>query len=288
MTRRGTRKAVLIVAGGLLLGAAALYGLGEALSRPALRKVGAAPAALNAANVLLPMAGGGKLAGWYAGGEAGAGAVLLLHGVRADRSAMLGRAALLRREGYGVLLVDLPAHGESGGDRITFGWREAAGVKVALAWLRRTAPGERYGVIGVSLGAASLLYSGEKVDAAVLESMYPAISDAVEDRLGTRLGALGRAAAPLLLWQLPFRLGVDPDQLRPIDRIGAMGAPLLIASGGEDRHTTWAETRRLYDAARQPKVLLEVPGAAHVDLQAHDPAAYAAAVLPFLKRHLRD
>lgn len=288
MRRRGLRNAVWIVAGALALGAGALYGLGESLSRPARRMVGSAPAAWHAVQVALPMAGGGGLSGWYVRGRAGAGAVLLLHGVRADRGAMLGRAELLRREGYGVFLVDLPAHGESSGERITFGWREAEGVKAALAWLRLAAPGERYGVIGVSLGAASLLYSGEKVDAAVLESMYPTIGEAVADRLDARLGAAGRAAAPLLLWQLPFRLGLDPEQLRPIDRIGAMGAPLLIASGAEDRHTTWAETRRLYDAAREPKALLEVPGAAHVDLQAHDPAAYAAAVLPFLRRYLRD
>jgi len=51
--------------------------------------------------------------------------VLLLHGVRADRREMLGRARFLNRLGYGILLIDLPAHGESPDDHITFGAREA-------------------------------------------------------------------------------------------------------------------------------------------------------------------
>ncbi|MES2259610.1 MAG: hypothetical protein V4724_13860 [Pseudomonadota bacterium] len=66
-----------------------------------------------------------------------------------------------------------------------------------------------------------------------------------------------------------------------------LGAPVLIASGNDDVHTTWAETRRIYEAAVQPKFLWEVKGAAHVDLYAHDRQAYAATILPFLAAHLR-
>ncbi|MBI4696108.1 MAG: hypothetical protein HY749_19025 [Gammaproteobacteria bacterium] len=78
----------------------------------------------------------------------------LLHGVRSDRRAMLGRARFLPAAGCAVLLVGLQAHGESRGERITFGVREAAGVAPALTWLRRELPGERVGMSGVSRGAA--------------------------------------------------------------------------------------------------------------------------------------
>jgi uncharacterized protein len=59
--------------------------------------------------------------------------------------------------GHVVPLIDLPAHGESEGERIGFGGHESAAVAAALAWLRRELPGERVGVIGVSLGAAELV-----------------------------------------------------------------------------------------------------------------------------------
>ncbi|WP_377704607.1 alpha/beta hydrolase [Pseudoduganella sp. UC29_71] len=287
----------------LLLGAGAaglllLAGAGEALSRPATHAIGPAPAELHARDVVLPLAAPGSgegaggagvqhVAGWFIAGAPGAGAVLLLHGVRGDRSAMLARARFLRRAGYAVLLLDLPSHGASSGERITFGWREAAGVAAAMAFLRRELPGEKIGVIGVSLGAAALMFSGERPDAAVLESMYPTITEAVSDRLRARLGPLGGAAAPLLLWQLPIRLGLSPAQLAPIDRIAAFKAPLLIASGSEDLHTTAAETRRIYAAAPEPKQLWMVPGAAHVDLHGYGTAEYERIVLAILARHLR-
>jgi uncharacterized protein len=286
--KRRLRVAAMAAAALTALAALAVAGAGELLSRPASRLVGAAPPDLQARDVHLE-ADGGSVHGWFVAGPAGGGAVLLLHGVRGDRTSMLERARLLKRAGYSVLLVDLPAHGESGGDRITFGWREAAGVRSALDWLQRVLPAERVGVIGVSLGAAALVYSGARADAAVLESMYPSIEEAVADRLQSRLGAaVGRLAAPLLLWQLPLRLDIDARLLRPVDHIGALNMPLLIASGTADLHTHWAETERIYAAARAPKTLLPVQGAAHVDLQAYDPAAYAGAVLPFLARHLRQ
>ena len=283
------RRLVLAVLFGLLAAAAVVLGAGELLSRPAPRTVGAPPADFPARQVLIGDATGPVVAGWFMPGQPGRGVVLLLHGVRADRTQMLARARFLHRAGYASLLVDLPAHGESAGERITFGAREAAGVRAALAYLRRNLPAERVGVIGVSLGAASLVLAQPvpAPDAVVLESMYPTIGEAVANRLAMRLGPLGAGLAPALLWQLPLRTGVGAHALRPIDGLARLGAPVLIASGTGDRHTPWPETRRLFDAAAHPKELWPVDGAAHVDLHAFAPHAYEARTLRFLGAHLR-
>jgi len=262
---------------------------GELLSRPANRTVGAAPPALGTKDVSLDLPGGGTVAGWFVQGAPGRGAILLLHGLRADRRQMLARAQLFKDLGYSVLLIDLPAHGESSGDRVTFGWREAHGVNATLAYLRAAVPGERIGVVGVSLGAAALVLASPSPPpaAVVLESMYPTITQAAENRLVMRLGGVGAGLAPLLLWQLPLRAGVSAEQLRPITLLAGLGAPVLVASGTADRHTTVAETREIFQAAAEPRELWLVDGAAHGDLQAHDPAAYAARVASFIERHLR-
>lgn len=282
----------LTIAGAIaiILGLLAILGAGEALSHCATRVVGRAPADLHATDVQVPVSATDRLAGWFAPGKPGAGVVLLLHGVRGDRRQMIDRARFLEAAGYGVLLVDLQAHGESSGDRITFGVRESVGVSAALVYLRERSPGERVAVIGVSLGAASLVLAQPSAppDAVVLESMYPTIEEAVGDRLAHVLGNPGRAAAPLLLWQFPLRLHVRVDQLHPIDRISALHAPLLLAAGTEDRHTTWAETERIFHAANEPKYLWPVPGAAHVDLHSWNPALYEARILAFLSQYLRD
>lgn len=214
--------------------------------------------------------------------------MLLLHGVRSDRREMLDRARFLKAAGFSVLLIDLPAHGESSGSRITFGAREANGVNAALGYLKTQLPGEKLGVIGVSLGAASFVLANppHAINAAVIESMYPTIAEAVEDRLAMRLGAIGTRLAPLLLWQLPLRTGVTVEQQRPIAAIRGVKVLLLIASGLQDRHTTFDETKRIYQAANEPKSLWGVEGADHVDLHAHDRRAYEAKTLGHFAKYL--
>ncbi|MES2323084.1 MAG: alpha/beta hydrolase [Pseudomonadota bacterium] len=263
----------------------AVFGAGEYLSSPAPRAVGEAPPELYATPLLIPYQGG-RAAGWIARG-AGSGAVLLLHGVRADRRQMQERALFLNRLGYSVLLIDLAAHGESTGKRITFGAREADGVRAALAYLRRNLRGERIGVIGSSLGGAALLLSKPVVDAVVLEAVYPTIEDAVANRLRMRGGAPAALLAPLLLHQLPLRTGVSLAALRPADAIAHLASPVLVAGGSSDLHTGADETRRLFAAARGPKELWIVKGAAHVDFHAFAKAEYEQKVGAFLARHLR-
>lgn len=268
---------------------ALVFSAGEVLSSPARRAVGAPPPELAAESVVLRVSPHETIAGWFVRGTPGQGAILLLHGVRGDRRQMLERAKFLHLAGYSVLLIDLPAHGESSGTRITFGYREAEGVKAAMHFLRQTLPGERKAVIAVSLGAASLILAGDipAPNAVVLESMYPTIAEAVSDRLNMRFGAIGTQLAPVLLWQLPIRLGVTAEQLRPIDHLPALHAPVLIVGGTDDRHTTIAETRRLYETAIEPKELWLVEGAAHVDLHAFNASAYESRVSAFLLKHLR-
>ena len=65
---------------------------------------------------------------------------------------MVRRAEVLRREGYGVLLIDLRAHGESPGTRITFGAKEADDAAASVAFIRSRAPGQPIAAIGWSLG----------------------------------------------------------------------------------------------------------------------------------------
>lgn len=114
---------------------------------------------------------------------------------------MLSRMRLLNAAGYSVLAIDLAAPGESAAARITFGANESRGVAAAVTYLRQACPGERIGIVGVSLGAASFVLARPRpvVDAVVLESMYPTIEDAIANRLAIRLGPVGRHLAPLLL-----------------------------------------------------------------------------------------
>lgn len=253
------------------------------------RAVGAPPADLRATAFLVESDSGAAIAGWHARARPGCGVVVLVHGIYGTRRAMVERARLLLAADYSTVMIDLRAHGESPGDTITLGDLERHDVRAAVAYARREHPGEAVGLIGVSLGGvAAVLASPLDVDALVIESVYPDIDTAVRNRVAAQLGPLAWLPATLLLVQLEPRLGVARSALRPLDRMAGLGCPVLLLSGAEDPHTTVADTRTLFDAAREPKELWLVDGAGHVDLHAAAPAAYAARIGGFLGRHLRD
>lgn len=277
-----------VAAAGLVAVAGVFWAAGSWIAQPQQHPVGPVPEGWNAQAVEIASAEG-LVRGWYADGAPGRGSVLLLHGVRADRRAMLPRARALNQRGYAVLLIDLYAHGESEGDMISFGPKEATGVRSALDWLRNRLPGERLGVIGASLGGAGLLlaHQGRPPDAVVLEAVFTRIETAVDNRVRERLGPLSAVVSPLLLRQMPMRLGLAPDQVRPVDHLAKLAAPVLVAGGAEDRYTTQAETEQMFAVAAEPKQLWVVPGAGHVDLYRFASQDYEAQVFGFLSRHLQ-
>lgn len=284
--------ALLVALTGIVVIGVAIQ-VGGKLIKPAHRMVGNAPPDLPAETVILQNASNqsvSSVSGWFVQGKPEMGVVLLLHGVRSDRRQMLGRAKFLSQAGYSVMLIDLPAHGESSGEHITFGYREAEGVKVAMRYLTGRFPCEKIAVIGVSLGAASFVLSraNPAPAAVVLEAMYPTIEEAIFRRLEKRLGSFSSLFTPLFLWQLPLRLGVSADHLRPITELLHLHCPVLILSGADDRHTTVSDTQRIFAAANQPKALWIVADAAHVNLHAHAPQEYEARVLAFLRQYLQD
>ena len=256
------------------------------LARPVPATIGVPPANLGAEAVSFPSESGSTIHGWFVPAELPRAAVLLLPSVRANRLSMVRRAEFLKAAGYATLLIDFQATGESPGDAITFGWRERHDVLAAERFIRERVRGVPLGVIGSSLGGAAALLATPPLNAQalILEAVYPSIDMAVENRLRIRVGGVAPALAPLLLWQLPARIGARREQLRPVDHLPMVRCPVLVIGGSADRHTTEADTRRLYAAAMEPKELWLLPDVAHVDFLDAAGAAYRNRVLAFLQQ----
>jgi pimeloyl-ACP methyl ester carboxylesterase len=155
-------------------------------------------------------------------------------------------------------------------------------------------PGEKVGAIGRSMGgAAALLGRGPlDVDALVLESLFPEIEQATDARMRLHMGPIGPSLSPLLLIQLRPWLGVGPEELRPVDAVKRLHAPLMVLIGERDRFLPVDEARRVFDAAPLatpacPKEFWVVPGADHEELRHVQPEEYDRRVAGFLEKWLR-
>jgi uncharacterized protein len=272
-------------------GAVALIWLtGTVLSWPASRSVGDLPGDLRGETVTFKSLSGAMLRGWLVAGAPGHGVVVLLHGLRGNRLQTLERARFLNRQGMNTLLFDFQAHGESTGERITFGHLESRDAQAAVKLAKERWPQERVGVLGISLGgaAAALADPPLPVDALVLEMVYPDIHRAIENRMARYLGNWARGLTPVLEWQLQPRLGVGAESLRPLVCVPGLRVPKLFIVGERDRHTTLQESQELFQAACEPKEFWAVAGAQHEDLLRVAGVEYERRVASFFKQSLKQ
>lgn len=261
---------VVSLAAGILvllpLGRAASIFANEYASFRASNHVVARPPAIEAlpalSDLTINVPGRPALAAWFLPSRNGA-AVLLVHGSGGDRANLWPEAQVLAAAGFGVLLVDLPGHGESRG-RVDWGAGGRAALAAAVTSLQAQ-PGvdpRRIGAIGFSMGAmlvAQVAASDERIRAVLLAGGF---SDA---RRQTQFEY--RRWGPLAAWPAIWAYraaGFDDRDQRPIDVIGRL-APraLLVVHGAEDGVVPPAMAGELYAAAGEPRELWLVPGAGH-------------------------
>jgi dienelactone hydrolase len=111
-------------------------------------------------NVRIQVGDGVTLAGWYVPPRQAPGPVIVvLHGSQGDRRDGAWHARQLIQAGYGVLMYDQRALGESGGKTVSYGWLDGPDLLSALDYLgsRPEVDPERIGAVGLSLGGYIVL-----------------------------------------------------------------------------------------------------------------------------------
>jgi fermentation-respiration switch protein FrsA (DUF1100 family) len=131
---------------------------------------------------------GTEISAWYLEGEAGAPAVILVPDDRQGKAALLDLAIVLEQAGFHALVLDLRAHGESGGTVATLGVAEKRDVLGAVDWLsrREEVASGRIGAFGVGAGAHAIVLAAvdrRSLGALVLDGLYPDASWPLEARV---------------------------------------------------------------------------------------------------------
>ncbi len=138
------------------------------------------------------------LRGWFLPGNADAKfAIVLVHGLNANKQNFLYPAKLLHDLGLPVAIFDLPAHGDSDGRLFTFGIRESEAVHAASIWLKQRLPGKKIGGLGFSAGAAALLGATAKYyefDRIVLDSPLISVERTAKNKFLWVFGPLDEIA----------------------------------------------------------------------------------------------
>jgi fermentation-respiration switch protein FrsA (DUF1100 family) len=238
-------------------------------------------------NVSLTTADGLKLAGWYIPGQR-AEAIILAHGIDANRGTLIPHAVLLAEAGYHLLLLDLRGHGQSEGSEITYGYREALDVQAALNYLLALPEIEQVGALGASLGGAVVVRAAAvdpRLQAIVVESSFSSLAAAVEDAFDDRSIFPKWPFAPLLTTLAEQRLNVEVSQVDSARDLAALSPrPVLIIHGVDDQLFPFYHAQRMYDSAQEPKDLWLIEGLGHANPISGREAEYRERVIGFFER----
>ena len=196
-------------------------------------------------DVVLAPSDGKRLNAWWVPADAPRGAVLLFHGNAGNISHRIEYARMFKQLGYSTLLLDYRGYGRSTGRPTEAGTYIDADT--AWRWLTTTqhVPERHIVLFGESLGGgvASWLAARHQLRALVLASTFTSAVD------------LGAELYPFLPVRLVSRIRYDT-----IGRLRDVRAPVLVIHSPQDDLIPFRHGRRLFDAALEPKEMLEIAG----------------------------
>jgi alpha-beta hydrolase superfamily lysophospholipase len=240
----------------------------------------------------VPASDGAVLRGWKVLPRAPNGDwVLLFHGVGDSRLGGLGYAAMLLRNGYGVVMLDQRAHGESGGRLGTYGWMERADTRAVVNALVSVEDVHCLFAVGESMGAAIALDSAAaepRIVGVVAESPFRNLQEVAYDYVGMKrsplLGkTLLRPVAYIAVRTARIESGIPTDEVSPEHAVAQRPFPILLICGSKDTSIPLRHSQAVYQAAAGSKELWIVSGAGHSGAFGTAPAEFERRVLEFFQ-----
>jgi uncharacterized protein len=214
--------------------------------------------------------------------------IVLVHGLFANRRQLLPEAQLFAAHGYGVLIYDNRAHGDSGGSTATWGQLESEDARTAVDFVqqRTHVPAGKVGLFGFSIGGTAVLreaIADPRIGATVVESTYSSMGGEIE-YMFSRYGPFSKLPA---LWTARLLGGLDYSQLVPDRLVCSLNSrPLLLVYGSDDSDVPASEGRRMASAACSPTSLVVIQASTHGGFMEAEGSRYAEALLAFFDRAL--
>ncbi len=192
------------------------------------------------------------------------GTVICLHPLLASKTYFLALGRLLARQGWDVVLMDLRAHGRSGGKYVTWGAKEKYDVKRAVDQLLAEGTiSERIYVCGSSLGGTvAIQYAAIDPRCRGVLALAPPASAL---RIGRRFLPLLSRAAYEAAWKRAGEIaGFDPAEASAEEAARKLTCPLRIVHGWLDLLVPYRHSQDIIGAAAGPKKLIPLILGGHV------------------------
>ena len=223
-------------------------------------------------------------------GVAKRGTAYLFHGFGNNKEQMLPVAKRLAEAGFRCIAWDSRGHGQSGGERASYGMREVDDALRVIKEARKRdkRPRGEEVVWGYSMGAAVALQALPelpRVKAAVLLAPFSDLGQVLSHQASQHYYGTMKPLLPWIRSNVRSTAGFDPRKIKPVDAVKDTRARLLFIHGGNDRVIPPDHSARLLDAcaAGQGQRIL-LPGLSHGAVMWDLPEKTYAAAIDFLTK----
>lgn len=238
---------------------------------------------------------GTRLYGWWMSAGQSAATVVVLHGVKKNRTDVLRAALALRRAGFNALVLDGRAHGSSEGRYVTYGFYERRDVEAAIEWLvsEKKIDRNRVGLAGESMGAAIAIQvaaNNSWIRAVWADSPFASLRRVSEEFVRRVTGLPGAVLSPLLwttLQMANYRGRFDVKTVDPLALASIIKCPVHLVHGTADQLIVTDHSQSIFDALAGEKELWMVEGVPHARAARRAKSEYSARLTRFFSDKLQ-
>ncbi len=212
--------------------------------------------------------------------------VLVLHDLNESRINYLKLAEALQTRNIDVCLMDLRAHGSSGGNEFSPGPLAVDDVRHVIDKLFSEYYVEQLAILGIGAGAAIAVETAsvdDRVSAMVLQSPFRSLDKYVEKRYRQKWGILNPAYSYIVNRRLKKQLGYSPEKLNLPDICEYVFIPTLVIAGSNDKEIPYIESLNVSEASGSDmKNFITIKDADHDEIEEKGGRAYYDAISFFL------
>jgi dipeptidyl aminopeptidase/acylaminoacyl peptidase len=247
-------------------------------------------------DVIIPSFDGTRLFGWWMDASRNAPTVVVLHGVKKNRTDVLRAALILRRAGFNVLMFDGRGHGNSEGRYVTYGFYERRDVEAAIEWLvvAKNIDRHRFALAGESMGAAIALQVAAHnpwIRAVWADSPFASLRRVTEEFVQRVTGLPGAVLNPVLWTTIQvanYRGKFDVRSVDPLALAARIKCPVYLVHGTADQVIAVAHSKAIYETLGGEKEIWFVEGARHARSIRRARIEYSARLTRFFTQRLKD
>jgi pimeloyl-ACP methyl ester carboxylesterase len=233
------------------------------------------------------------LRGWWIPQQNAKGTIIWVHGLDSARDGNVEFLSSVHKEGYSILTFDLRGHGESDKVAMGAGQHEQQDVLGAIRWVKQQEPSNKIGLIGISLGGAIVILSGDNPDitAIVADSSFASIPELIEEEVAGRtpMPAWGAAILkPGIIAVAKWFRNVDILAVNPAKEIGQITYPVALIHCKQSERVPFTHAKRILANAPQGSPTLFLDNCNHAEGWEKHKERYAEFVFRYLNQRLNS